>query len=514
MKPFPSPEEDEQDQGMIELLKDLGSFKLEYPPELLAARRAAFLARVNELTSGEERMSTEDQEIVKLLGLLGSAQAEYPAHLLAARRTAFLRYLERAEAGILWNQIRVSIQRIFPFPGLMRISLVVGSLIAAVWIGSLFMRRDEGSVQPLSSQAAAAPTYVLPTTGEVAMTICKPEEQTASCLPGELPASQDLADPENGSAQPAVSKDARFKQEGVHQAAYVNDGREGASWVSNSADSWIKIDLGQVRTINTVSLQKGSFGSSSDNNPGQFVIAVALSDVYADGDSSHDYVEYAQVFRSEQTGFSGTVSHSETIQTQFPPVKARFVKITFEQAEVAIEEVGVFLVQPPELAEQSTGTPAVDEPEITSTPTHTTTPWSATTQTTTSVYTGTAVPTLTKTPLSSNTPTPLPTNTPRPTATSTPVPIEPSATVPLPTTIAPTLQQPPPSIDPIIITGSDQTLIFTCNGNAAEIRGHANTVTLLGSCSSITVTGNGNHVYWESGLPVITNKGKDNIIQQ
>lgn len=65
-----------------------------------------------------------------------------------------------------------------------------------------------------------------------------------------------------------------------------------------------------------------------------------------------------------------------------------------------------------------------------------------------------------------------------------------------------------------MVTGANQTLIFTCNGNAAEIRGHANTITLLGSCSSITVTGNGNHVFWESGSPVITNKGKDNIIQQ
>jgi hypothetical protein len=80
--------------------------------------------------------------------------------------------------------------------------------------------------------------------------------------------------------------------------------------------------------------------------------------------------------------------------------------------------------------------------------------------------------------------------------------------------VPPTVQPSPTSTGTIVVTGSDQTLTFTCTGNAAEIRGHANTVTLLGSCSSITVTGNGNRVFWQSGLPVITNNGSDNIISQ
>jgi hypothetical protein len=87
-------------------------------------------------------------------------------------------------------------------------------------------------------------------------------------------------------------------------------------------------------------------------------------------------------------------------------------------------------------------------------------------------------------------------------------------TVVPPTVIPPTVQPPPASTDPIIVTESDQTLTFTCNGNAAEVRGHANTVTLLGSCSTITVTGNGNHVFWQYGSPVITNKGQENLISQ
>jgi hypothetical protein len=256
------------------------------------------------------------------------------------------------------------------------------------------------------------------------------------------------------------------------------------------------------------------------------VIAVALSDEYADGDSDQDYMEYAQVFHSEQTGFSGRVSPAEIIRTQFPPVEARFVKITFEKAGAAIEEVGVFMVSSRELAEQPTTTPQNNLPGITSTPTHTSTQLAM--NTITSVPTGTwlptdsAVPSLTDTPSLADTPTVLATTTQPPADPSTPVPTNPlpsDTPIPLPTVvpptaIPPTLEPSPVSTDTIIVSGSNQTLTFTCNEDAAEIRGHANTVTLLGSCSSITVTGNGNQVFWQFGSPVITIKGKDNIVRQ
>jgi hypothetical protein len=93
----------------------------------------------------------------------------------------------------------------------------------------------------------------------------------------------------------------------------------------------------------------------------------------------------------------------------------------------------------------------------------------------------------------------LPSDTPIPSETAVPA-----------TAILSTAQPP----DEIVVTGNGQTLTFTCNDNAAEIRGHANTVTLLGSCSSITVTGNGNRVFWQFGSPVITDRGRDNIISQ
>lgn len=553
MKPFPSSEENAQDQEIIKLLKELGSFEAAYPPELQTARRTAFLEQVRHLEMVEaDELSAGDQEVVRLLGTLKSAPVEYPAALLTARRSAFLHQMERAGEMSLWDRFRTSLQRgLQPKPGLpragaWRTSLVLASLLIAALIGSLFLRR-EPSFQSSPLQPVTTSTHLLPTRiGDVAISICKPGDQAPTCLVAQLDASQDLADAGNGRARPAVAKDARPSQSGVYQAAFVNDGRGGASWVSNSPDSWIKIDLGEVQTINTVSLQKGDLGPSSENDPGQFVIAVARSDVYADGDSSNDFTEYAQVFHSEQTGFSGTVSSTETIQTHFPPVEARFVKITFEQAGAAIEEIGVFMMDPPVLAEQPTGTPSEEVAGITSTPFSTNTMFVFATQTITPVSTGTRLPTgtvvavlthtarpsATFTPLATNTrppfntPTLLPTNTLPPANTATPLPTNPwpsdtpvAPTVVLPTeipptTIPPTLEPTFVSTDPIVVTGNNQTMTFTCNGNDAEIRGHSNTVTLLGSCSSITVTGNGNQVFWQSGSPVIIDRGKDNIIQQ
>ena len=503
----PSSEHDAHDREIIELLKGLGQIKSRYPSELLAARRAAFLARVEQLSPADtgEVWSAEDRQIINLLGDLKSAQAEYPPDLLAARRSALLQQMERTERISSRDDVRVSPPRKFrsrtTIPTLIRFSFVVAGLLAVVLLGSLFFRGTQQSVLPLPLQAAAGSTG----TGEAAISICKPSDPMSSCPAGELDPMQDLADPGNGAAQPAVSSEARSNQDGSQKAAYANDGLGGTSWVSSSPDGWIKIDLGQVATINTVSLQKASAGSSREDDPGQFVIAVALSDVYADGDSVDDYVEYAQVFRSEGTGFSGALSDAEMIKTQFAPVRARFVKITFAQPGAAIEEVGVYMVQPPALAAQATGSTPEEPALITLTPTHTNTP--SLMDTAVSAPTNTLLPA--DTAVSILTDIPLPTPTAPPMDTATPVPTD-----PLPTVAPPTVILPPVSSDPIVVTGSDQTLTFTCNGNAAEIRGHANTVTLLGSCSTITVTGNGNRVFWQSGSPVITNRGRDNIILQ
>jgi hypothetical protein len=529
---------------VIKLLQDLGSLEPEYPPKLLSARRAAFLAQIEQLKTAEveEGLAPGDQEIIRLLGNLKSAVAEYPPELLVARRSAFLHQIATAKNISLLDKLRVSLKSIFPrevtipsvsSPHFMRTSLVIASLIVAAVLASLLFTYTGQFLRPSPLQGVAEPTRILPTSTHQAATIlCKPGDQVSPCRSGDLDPGQDLADHGNGLARPAVSSDALSTNDGVHEAAYVNDGRSGASWVSKSAYSWVKIDLGKLTTINSVSLQKGSLGSSDDNNPGQFVIAVASADVYTDGNSSNDYTEYAQVFNSEETGFSGIISNAQTIRTLFPPVKARFVKITFEKAGGAIDEVGVFMVQPPERAEHPTGTSTEGASEMTATlvitntplpmdtasalPIYTQTPTETFTPqpTDTGLPTDTSIPIPTYQPSSSNTPIPLPANTLPAADTATPVPTNPLPTEVPPTAIPPTIQAPVESTGPIIITSHDQTLTFTCNGNAVEVRGHANTVTLLGSCSSITITGNRNSVFWQSGSPIITNQGKDNLISQ
>ena len=97
-------------------------------------------------------------------------------------------------------------------------------------------------------------------------------------------------------------------------------------------------------------------------------------------------------------------------------------------------------------------------------------------------------------------------------SSTTVVDLTPSLTQLVPTVPAVPIQ-PPASSGTILVTDNDQTLTFTCNGNAVEVRGNANTITLLGSCGSITVKGNANVIYY-SGSPVITNTGNENTILQ
>jgi hypothetical protein len=232
--------------------------------------------------------------------------------------------------------------------------------------------------------------------------------------------------------------------------------------------------------------------------------------------------EYAQVFDSEQSGFSGRVGSQETVRVMFPAVKARFVKITFQRAGAAIGELGVFLVKPSQLGESPSRTPRPADtvaalptstrlatgtvlglPTDTGLPTQTLVGSPAASE----VPTATAVPTLTDTLPASDTPLPPPSDT------ATSAPTQPIQAPPTDTAPPPTVQ-PLLSLGPIEVSGHDQNLVFTCAGNAVEVRGSGNVVTLLGSCSSITVTGNGNQVFWQFGDPIIMDQGNDNLIGQ
>lgn len=435
MKPTFFPQDQQWDEELIKTLKRLGSFESEYPAELLGARRAAFVELLEQYHAPEitEELYSEDREIIGLLSRLGSAKSTYPPNLMAARRAVFVRQLALRNRVSVLEVLRASVRNLktlfSPTMNMMRTSLIVVALILMVFVGSVLSSREQDSNPAFSQGEASQPgvVFVATGTGEVAKVICKSGYLPPLCLAKEFDKSRDLTFPGNGAARPAVAKDTLPGYNGVHKPAYVNDGLygPGASWISNSAYSWIKIDLGKTMAINTVAFGRDRLGNFNDRDPGQFVIAVAASDnVYADGNSSNDSLEYTEVYNSEQIGFDGVVSGPETIEAQFGPVMARFIKIVFANPGTAVDEVEVFMAEPSVLANDQTESPNED---LVGRPS-------------TSMPTSTSVPTETATPIPTDTPVP-PTATPIPTDTL--IPTDTAIPIPTDTLIPPTV--PPPT---------------------------------------------------------------------
>lgn len=435
-------------EEFVRCLGNLKSYRSEYPPALLAARRAAFIAQVEQYQGAEvvEEAYAEDEQIIQFLTSLKSVEKEYPHDLLSARRAAFRRQIGAGGRVSVLESLRTSVWSLFlgkirtlslPTMNTLRTSAVVLVLMLAALLGSL-LGSPVQSIGPASSPGDVSqpgPGSLATSTGAVAQVICKPGYLPPLCLAKEFDKSQDLTFSGNGTARPAVAKDTLPGYSGVHRPAHLNDGLygPGASWISNSAYSWIKIDLGKTTTINTVTFGRDRLGSFNDRDPGQFVIAVALFDnIYADGNSSNDYIEYTEIYNSEEIGFDGVVSGSETIKAEFGPVMARFVKIVFANRGTAVDEVEVFMMQPPGSAGSPTRRPKDNLPEptvpFTATPVPTNTP----------LPTKTATPVPTDTPLPPDTATPVPTNTLVPPDTATPVPTDTPVPLPSDTPLPPT----------------------------------------------------------------------------
>ncbi|HNC96503.1 MAG TPA: hypothetical protein PKW90_10295, partial [Myxococcota bacterium] len=154
----------------------------------------------------------------------------------------------------------------------------------------------------------------------------------------------DLASPANGLAQPAVSRDVIPGHETIHNPTFLNDGYygNGSSWIGTGPDSWIKIDLGQTVPVGNVRFGRDRIGHFDDRDPGRFQVFVATTDdVYANGNDQNDSQEYRSVFDSENVGFSGQISGSQTLLATFPAIEARYVKIQFGADGAAIDEVEV-----------------------------------------------------------------------------------------------------------------------------------------------------------------------------
>ncbi len=144
----------------------------------------------------------------------------------------------------------------------------------------------------------------------------------------------------NGFAQPAVAMDILVGYETTHNAANANDGKygNGASWKGNTANSWLKIDLGCATQIRSVRFGRDRTGGYADRSPGQVTVYVAKTDVVAPGNSDSDDVEYTKVFQS--TGFSALAA-GETMQARFVPITGRYVKFQLQNPGAAIDELEV-----------------------------------------------------------------------------------------------------------------------------------------------------------------------------
>ena len=301
---------------VMQVLENLKVVQAEYPTELLSARRAAFLAQIEERNRVEvtEELPVQNGKLISILDRLKSIEIEYPLKLWVARRTAFLAQVSRDRVSIL-DALRSAFRNLIeqvktpqaPVRQLMRSSLILAGVLIAAFVGSLLYGNQGGTIinSPIE-QGNGSQAVVATSTSGTAEVVCKPGYSPPLCLAQEFDKTQDLTFAGNGSARPAVAKDTMPGFKDIHRASYVNDGLygAGASWVSNSAYSWIKIDLGKSATINTVTFGRDRLGNYNDRDPGQFVIAVALSDnIYADGNSTNDFAEYKAVYDFAENWF-------------------------------------------------------------------------------------------------------------------------------------------------------------------------------------------------------------------
>lgn len=431
------------DQDIIEILKGLESNKAEYPPDLLTARRKFFIDQVERHIQPEAVIEpVSDHKLIELFTTLKSLDPEYPAEKLSRRRAVFKQRLEEISQDSVWNILRTSIWNIFAvlgnpfhstFTRLARTAVIASGIVMLAFAAFVLYGNVTPDSPTISSQHEISPAVkVLATPTQQSAIVCENGSEPPLCLAPELASSKNLTFSGNGSARPAVAKDT---VPGHGQAAYLNDGLYGpeAGWVSNSPNSWIKIDLGDTTPIDTVAFSRDRLGEVNDGDPGQFVIAVAIADnIYADGNSSNDEREYIAVYNSRQAGFDGTISGSETVIASFDLQRARFIKITFENAGTAIDEVEAFVSRPSKADRQPTIAPPRDE----STPDR---PTPVPTNTPLPLVTSSPIPTDTPLPVDTATPldtaTPIPTGTAPPVDTATPPPVR--TEMPVPTDLPP-----------------------------------------------------------------------------
>ena len=412
MKPRPS----QQDQDIRSLLDALKSASGDYPQELLAKRRAALMEKLRllEKPGVKESQSLDEEAIIEVLEGLRHVRANYPPLLLAKQRAAFLDQIAKhrrpgwretfTPAILNWFAQKAK-PVLLSLTSDIRRSLIVVSLLVAAFAGVMIYGKDNGltafSGIHLTQREMPQPGLVLPnSSSQITKTACTPDSPSAPCLTHGFAESPDQT-----------------------------------SWVSNTANSWIKIDIGQTARINKVELDRKYSGGST----GDFTISVAQSEG-----------QYKEVYNSKSDHAALPLVGLETVQVSFEPMLARYVKVTVDDPGTVINEVRAFSVSVPPTRDQTiedtlvltsptampsstplpTSTPAptdIPQPTDTRWPTDTPVPTSTPAPTDTPQPTDTRWPTDTPVPTS----TPAPTDTPQPTdtrwPTDTPVPIQPTS---------------------------------------------------------------------------------------
>ena len=150
-----------QDRDLLKLLTEMKSLPADYPEELLSARRAAFIDRLDEYEQVEtaEGYRAQDREMVELLGRIKSAGGAYPDRLLAARRSAYTRQIIWQKLTNKWDALRSAIRERLAVPAAssplqkLRTSLVLVGLALAAAVGYFSSESQTPALRPLSTQA-------------------------------------------------------------------------------------------------------------------------------------------------------------------------------------------------------------------------------------------------------------------------------------------------------------------------------------------------------------------------
>ena len=131
----------------------------------------------------------------------------------------------------------------------------------------------------MDSGLATQQLNVVPASLLTGFSECRTGFSAPQCTAIEFDTSQDFAFQGNGFAQPSVARDNIPGYASIHQPEFANDGfyGDGASWISNSSNSWLKIDLRQIVLVDRATLGRDRNGGFNDRDPGQFTIEVALS---------------------------------------------------------------------------------------------------------------------------------------------------------------------------------------------------------------------------------------------